>query len=240
MHEDGRYPGVGRINVMKHFDIWQWADFARGVSDDANRSALEAHLSSGCGRCQRIVEVLRGVAVAAASKADYEPPDYVIRLVKAIFPVHAHQKVLSPRLVFDSFRQPLPAGMRSQDRLARHALYEAGNLSLDLQVEREPDGGLITLIGQLADRESPEASTANVPVLLMARENLVACTTCNRFGEFQLEYKSAPHLRLSVPLPSAETRLELPLNRLTVDPPSRPRPATVVRRRIRRKPGGTK
>jgi hypothetical protein len=223
---------------MKHFDISQWADFARGVSEDVNRSAMEAHLASGCGRCQRIVEVLRGVAVAAG-KAGYEPSDDVIRLAKAIFPVHARQKVLSPRLVFDSFRQPLTAGMRSQDRLARHALYETGSFSLDLQVEREPDGGLITMIGQLSDRGTPEASTANVPVLLMARENLVASTICNRFGEFQLQYKSAPHLRLSVPLPSAETRLELPLNRLTVEPSARLRATSLVRRRVRPKPGGT-
>lgn len=222
---------------MKHFDIWQWADLARGVSEDVNRLAMEAHLSSGCKRCERVVDVLRGVAVAAPGK-DYDPPDHVIRLAKAIFPVRTRQNVLFPRLVFDSFRQPLPAGMRSQDRLARHALYEAGNLSLDLQLERDPGAGLITLIGQLADRESPETSTANMPVLLMAREKLVASTVCNQFGEFQLQYKSAPHLRLSVPLPSAEARLELPLNRLTVESP--PRAARVVSRRVRRKPGGAK
>ena len=227
---------------MKHFSIWQWTDFARGLSEGLDRSAMEAHLSSRCPRCQRTVNVLRGVAVTARSEADYDPPEHAIRHAQAIYSLYQPEKAsfsrLVVRLVHDSVREPLPAGMRAQGRLSRHALYEAGTYYLDLQLEHQPTSGMVTLIGQLADRNKPATSAADVPVWLMERKSLVASTLCNRFGEFQLEYAPAPHLRLSLPLRAARKRLEVSLNRLTPGPPSRPRPARIARRQTRRRPGG--
>jgi len=227
---------------MKHFSIWQWTDYVRVLGDEGARSAMEAHLSSGCARCQRTVNVLRRVAATARGEADYEPPAYAIRYAQAIYSLSRPEIVgfsrLVARLVHDSFREPLPAGMRAQDRLSRHALYEAGSYCLDLQLEQQLASGLVTLIGQLADRNKPAASTAEVPVWLMERKSLVASTLCNPFGEFQLEYAPTRDLRLCVPLRAARKRLEVSLDRLTPGLPSRPRPAKIARRQTRRRPGG--
>ena len=84
--------------------------------------------------------------------------------------------------------------------------------------------GLVTLIGQLADRNKPATSTADVPVWLMERKSLVASTLCNRFGEFQLEYAPARNLRLHVPLPAAGKRLEVSTGSPDARTASRPRP----------------
>lgn len=212
---------------MKHFDIWQWADFVRGLGDNVALSGMETHLSSGCRRCQNTVATLRGVVEAAQADAQYEPPEYAMRYAKAVYAHASPEKISLPRLiarlVYDSMNEPLPAGIRAQDRSSRRALYEAGGYHLDLQLERQPASGLIILVGQLADRLQPSTSTADVPVWLMERESLVASTVCNHFGEFQLEYEPRRHLRLYVPLPEAGKRLEVPLNRLT--------PAGVRRRR---------
>jgi hypothetical protein len=227
---------------MKHFSIWQWTDYVRGLGEGVDRSAMETHLSSRCPRCQRTVNVLRGVAVTARGEAGYEPPEHAIRYAQAIYSLYRPEKASFPRLVarlvHDSVREPLPAGMRGQDRLSRHALYEAGSYCLDLQLERQRTSGLVTLIGQLADRNKPATSTADVPVWLMERKSLVASTLCNRFGEFQLEYAPGRHLRLHLPLGAARKRLEVSLNRLTPGPPSRPRPGKIARRQTRRRPGG--
>lgn len=220
---------------MKHFGIWQWADFVRDLGEKEARSAMATHLSSRCPRCQRIVDVLRGVAVTAQGERDYEPPEQAIRHAGAIYSLQRPEKISFPRLVarlvHDSVREPLPAGMRAQSRASRHVLFEAGSYYLDLQLEHQPASGLVTLIGQLADCTRPETSTAELPVWLKERKRLVATTLCNRFGEFQLEYAPAGNLRLQIPLPAARKRLEVSLNRLNPAPLSRPRSARLARRK---------
>ena len=206
----------GEAKRMKHFDIWEWVDFARGLSDAAPRSAMEAHLSTGCQRCQHVVDVMRGVAAAARLEAGYEPPEHAIRMAKAIYTPPGPEKSplarLVARLVFDSFGEPVPAGMRSQDRPARHTLYEAGSFCLDLQLEHEPASGRVILVGQIADREN--RPMGHLPVWLREQKGQVASTCCNRFGEFQLAYKPAPNLRLCVDVPEAGKYLEVALSRL--------------------------
>src|SRR5204863_8914803 len=119
----------------------RWTDLARGLVDARPaRSAMEAHLP-GCPRCERVVSMLRGVRTTARAEAGYEPPERAIRYARAIYSLYGPEKISFPRLiarlVYDSGRAPLPAGMRSQNRLSRHALYEAGNYCLDVQVEQQ-------------------------------------------------------------------------------------------------------
>jgi len=220
--------------TMKHFDIWEWADYARGLGGDAQRLAMDAHLSSGCARCARTANTFRSVAATAGAEAAHEPPDHAIRYGQAIYSLFRPETTSLPRLiarlVHDSVREPLPAGIRAQARLSRHALYEAGSYYLDLQFDQQRPSGPVTLVGQLADRQIP-ASIAAVPVWLMQRKSVVASTLCDRFGEFQLEYTPARDLRLCVPLRDADKRLEIPLNRLTPEISGPRRPATATRQR---------
>lgn len=230
---------------MKHFTIWQWADFVRGLGEEVTRSAMEAHLSSQCARCQRIADVLRRVTVVAGGEMAYEPPELAVQQAQAIYSLRRPEKPISfsrlvARLVHDSARTPLPAGIRAHNPLARHALFEAGNYCLDLQLEQQPASGLIRLVGQLADRTNPETSSAEIPVWLKERKRLVATTLCNRFGEFQLEYAPERNLRLHVPLSAAGKRLEVPLKELSPAPRTRPAPARPRRRRHpQRRPTGS-
>lgn len=212
---------------MKHFNIWQWADYVRGLGDEVDRPAMDAHLSSGCARCARTASTFRSVTAIAGGEAGLEPPDHAIRYAQAVYSLFRPETTSLPRLlarlVHDSMHEPLPAGMRAQARLSRHALYEAGTYYLDLQLELQRPSGPVTLVGQLADRHNPSADTA-VPVWLMQQKSVVASTLCDRFGEFQLEYTPARDLRLCLPLREANKRLEIPLNRLTPETPGQRRP----------------
>jgi len=238
----GERPGRGSSELMNHFSIWEWADFVRGLVDEGARSVMDTHLSSGCRPCARVVNVLRGVSMLARSEADYEPADYAIQYAQAIYALGRPEAVTFPRLVarlvHDSMRAPLPAGMRGEGRASRHALYEAGSYCLDLQLERQPNSGLITLVGQFADRDNAPTSMANVPVWLIERKALIASALCNGFGEFHLEFAPARNLRLRVPIPRARRRLEISLNALDPGLPDSPRPARVSRRPIRRRRRG--
>ena len=238
---DGGRCALTDFKLMNHFSIWQWTDYVRVVGDDVARSAMDAHLSSGCLRCQRTVSVLGGVASTARAEADYGPPECAVRYAQAVYSLYRPEKAsfsrLVARLVHDSIREPLPAGLRAEDRHSRHALYEAGGYCLDLQLEQQLTSGLVTLIGQLADRNEPAAGTAGVPVWLMERKRLVSSALCNRFGEFQLEYPALRDLRLCLPLRPAKKLLEVSLDRLTPGLPGRPRRAAPARRGTTRRPG---
>jgi len=202
---------------MSHFDIEQWADFSRGLDRDIDRSAMQSHLSTGCPRCGRLVNMLGSVAAIARTDMGYEPPASIVRLAKAIYQPQKPERTLA-RLVFDSFRAPLPAGVRTQDRQTRHALYEAGGYYVDLRLDNSRPAHLATLVGQLADREHPGADADDVRVELKTRKQILASANCNRFGEFQLDYRPAPALRLDVILGTSGKRLELPLSGLMDEP----------------------
>ena len=158
------------------------------------------------------MEMLGNVAAIARKDAAYEPPLSVIRLARAIYQPQKPERTLA-RLVFDSFREPLPAGVRTQDRQSRHALYEAGGYCVDIRLEHQRPADIATLVGQLADRDHPGVDADDVRVELMTRKEILASANCNRFGEFQLDYRPAPALRLNVILGSSGKRLELPLER---------------------------
>jgi len=203
---------------MKHFTIWDWADFARGVGDHRLRGAMQAHLNSGCPRCDRTVQTLRGINAVARGETAYEPPERAMRYARALYSLHRPEKTgfarLIGRLVHDSALAPMPAGMRSelQADAPRHLLYEAAGYYLDVQVEQQPESGRVSLVGQIAARNNPEANTANLPVWLLDKSSLVASTVSNRFGEFQIEGVPARNLLLRVPLPDVGRRLEVSLS----------------------------
>lgn len=226
---------------IKHFDNWQWADFARGLGDVSTRSMMQSHLSSGCPSCQNTAATLCAVVAEAKADAASAPPEAAVRAAHALYAIVRPEKVslaglvrVVARLVHDSAREPLPAGIRSHDRLSRRALYEAGEYRVDLQLERRADSGVVTLVGQLAARLQA-ASITDVPVWLMERDSLVGNTTCNTFGEFQLEYEPRRNLRLFVPLSDVGKRLEIALDHLTPGGRSPRRGVTPARKSPRRK-----
>jgi hypothetical protein len=203
---------------MKHFDISQWLDHARGFVTAAARETMDAHLTTGCARCRTARHFVQQVLALAPTAAGDEPPADAVRWAKAIAVVRRPRRTspsrLLARLVYNSLLDPSPAGLRAEDQLSRHALYEAGHFALDVRVEHERTSPLLTLVGQVTNRETPDQFVADAPVLLMARRDVVAHTVSNRYGEFQLDCAPAHHLRLCVVLDSDGTRLEASLRRL--------------------------
>lgn len=225
---------------MTHFTIGQWAEFVHGVDEPAARAAMITHLAR-CARCRQTVETLRTIADLARREAAYGPPVRAVRYAQALYsryrPETSGFTRLVAELVHDTATAPLPVGLRTQDRLTRHLLYQAGRYQLDLQLEHQPSGR-VTLIGQLADRDAPAASTADVPVWLMERGSLIGSALCNQFGEFRLEYAPGRNLRLRVPVLAAKGLLEVPLGQHHSGFRKRPGSAKFARSRARRRPAG--
>ena len=206
----GTQPAQAGGSEMKHFGLAEWTDYARRVAAEDQRKAMEAHLAEGCKNCERSLDLIGTFAKTAKTAASYEAPDYMVRCARAIFALQQPEKVhILPRalarLLYDSFREPLPAGIRSQQRLSRQALYEAGDFRLDLRLEQERGGSSVSLVGQIENRRDPQKRVGQIPVLLASGKEVVAKTLSNHFGEFQFTYRPKTGLRLYVPVLGEQT-----------------------------------
>src|ERR1700674_1344368 len=102
------------------------------------------------------------------------------------------------RVISDSLRDPLPAGVRGLQDRSRRLLYAAGSLTVDLLVEPEADSNRIALWGQILDSARPDRRFAGVSVTLQGWKGPVAQATADEFGEFELDFNFESNLSLEI------------------------------------------
>jgi hypothetical protein len=200
--------------TVKHFDITRWADFARGVGSREAQAEMQEHLSSGCEACAHTRDLLHRFGETLLSAEATPPvPAAVLQRAEGIFRLRQPEKIgfvqVLAQLVYDSFREPLPVGIRTGRSGSRQVLYEAGDICIDLRLEFEKGGALVSLVGQVSNRQRPHHSLAGVPLVLMSGTELLARTLTNQYGEFQLEYE--PRNCLSLHLSSEQNWIQVPL-----------------------------
>ena len=210
---------------MSHYDITRWIDYLRGLVEVQEHSEMTRHLAE-CSSCRATHDLFARVAVRMQSDLQYQIPEYVIRNARAIFPANAPAKrtllqKLTGSLVLDSFQQPALAGARTGTPGMRHALYEAGDYSVDIRLEEERGSARMNMVGQLALRSHTSDALAGVPVMLLSGRKVVAESVSNEFGEFQLSYEPNPRLKLHVPIHDRKQCLELHLGSLVPKPGKR-------------------
>ena len=196
-----------------HFTEEAWADFARQQGQPEQRARQQRHLE-GCERCAQTLDVWTAVVGLAGQEAAYQPPDDVMARVKARFSLHRPEGLLEraargASMIFDSFRQPVLAGVRAAGSSPRQLLYKAGRYLIRLQVEREAGSDRLTFVGQIVDEVNPKTALQELPVLLLSDKDTMDRTVTNILGEFQLESSPSESLRLSVGIPEIGT-LTLP------------------------------
>ena len=200
----------------EHFTEEDWVDFARQQADRQRTARLARHLDTGCPRCARTVRLWRAVLELSGQDASYRPPEEALRQVRARFALSRPPSLLERTarqvvLLFDSFRQPLPAGVRAAGAAPRQLLYKAGRYVIRLQLERRTDPARVSIVGQLLDEGQPEQALRDIAVLVSKGGRALDRTLTNHLGEFQLEPNAAGNLRLSVGVPEIGT--------FTVQPP---------------------
>jgi hypothetical protein len=208
------------MRLVKHLTATDAADFVRGVSTPPVRRRIEQHLATGCARCTRTTALYRAIASTARGDGQWDPPADVLDRATDIFAIPARElpplvRRLLPRLVFDSLRQPLPAGVRASNSVTRHVLYRAGDFFIDLRIDAEHGARRVSIVGQVAPRTAPiaELPSETVSVLLIDRRRIVARPPVNAFGEFHFDYDAHAQVRLRI-LVGEQTGLDVPLARL--------------------------
>jgi CheY-like chemotaxis protein len=110
-----------------------------------------------------------------------------------------HRIKNAARLVFDSFLQPMPAGVRGVSQLAtRQLVYRSGSLMADLWLEPQADSPNVALVGQIADCDRPERQLDLIPVALHGPKGRIAYATTNKFGEFHFNFDFGPNVSLEI------------------------------------------
>jgi hypothetical protein len=192
-----------RTRKNEHSSEEDWFDFARQQAAPAVRARLEQHLEKGCSRCTQTVRLWRAVLDVADQEAAYRPPDEALRQLKGDFALRRPKGLLErvaeqAALVFDSFRQPQPAGVRTAGAAPRQLLYKAGRYSIRLRLEPGADAERLSIVGQLVDEQHSPAAVQDIAVIALKGTKTVDRTLTNHLGEFVLEPDSAENLRLCV------------------------------------------
>jgi hypothetical protein len=204
--------------AQQHFDITEWADYARNLAPPDKHRQMQAHLEAGCLRCQKVQQLFSRFALVCARESALEVPHHAERSVKALFTLgresrrSAFQRLWAT-LTYDSANALQPVGVRGAHQISRQVLFHAGDYSVDLRFEHEKGSASMVLVGQIANQKMPEQLMSNLPVILLAGDREVSRSISNSFGEFQMEYVPESDLRLLVPLESTGQELEVVLGK---------------------------
>ena len=204
---------------MSHYPDEVWTDWARGVAAPEIRAEIRDHVASGCSECRFALAIWEGVADVARRELDYEPPPGVLqsavelyRHFKPIGAAAVGRPTHFAELFFDSFRSPLPQGVRSLERASRHLSYRAGSFFIDVRIDEANTSGLASVVGQLMHHPDAESlSLEGLVVVLTSGRSTLAETTTNRFGEFAFEMDTQKENHLAIGV-GDEFTVVVPLN----------------------------
>jgi len=195
--------------MMEHFSVEKWIDFANQAVTSNEKELMDKHLELGCKSCQQTVSLWQRVRASAAVEGNYQPPESAVRIAKAAFAgvaLASRKKGAGSRvkLLFDSFMEPILAGVRSAGAGTRQMLYRADPYQIDVQLEMKPGGNRIVVTGQLLNLSNPKIIASGTRVLVSNMHGDVVHTVANQFGEFSGEVKNSGDLQLTFATPSGE------------------------------------
>ena len=186
---------------MNHFSIETLIDFARGLLPSLRVDELKHHLE-GCKKCLASYDMWRAVMGAGRREKKYRPSESAVQRAKEAFGL---REVWRPsgrktraRLIFDSFLQPLPAGVRNSMAATRQLQYRSGSLLIDIDLTKESHGaeGPVLLMGQILNAENPDRQVKDLRIFLFRGKRVRAQTNSSPLGEFRFELADAKNWKL--------------------------------------------
>ena len=195
--------------MMEHFSVEKWIDFVNQAVTSTEQELMDKHLNIGCKSCQQTVSLWQRVRSTAATEGNYQPPESAVRIAKAAFAgvglgTQKKRSESRVKVLFDSFLQPVLAGVRSAGAGTRQMLYRADPYQIDVQLEMKPSGNRVVVTGQLLNLSNPKVIASGTRILVSNMQGDVVHTVANQFGEFSGEVKNSGDLQLTFATPSSE------------------------------------
>ncbi len=194
---------------MRHVTVENLMNYMDGQMPDVEKPTLESHLKS-CRECTELHQEFSALVTRLRADASFEPPTDVVQ-----WGVNLFQPVLQPQtgglrkmiasLVFDTFDQPMLAGMRRVGAPPRQLLFRAGDVDVDVKIESMEANDRITLVGQVLS--SAAKFFDNTPVKLESHGIVRFRTRTNLVGEFSFDEVPKDTYHLSVDLPEGQITL---------------------------------
>jgi len=173
---------------------------------------VESRIST-CSECAELKQELQDLYVQLREDSSYEPPAELVQWGVGLF-----QPLLQPAaqaggklrkiiaaLVFDTYDEPLLAGVRRVGAPPRQLLFRAGGVDVDVKIESMESNDRITLVGQVLSNTSKFFD--NTPVKLESHGIVRYRTMTNIVGEFTFDEVPKDTYHLSVDLPEGQITL---------------------------------
>ena len=194
---------------MRHLTVENIITYMDGQGSDVEKSTLETHLA-GCKECSELKQEFQTLMFQLREDSSFEPPAEVVE-----WGVNLFQPVMKPEkggirkiiasLIFDTFDQPMLAGVRRVGAPPRQLLFRAGDVDVDVKIESMEANDRITLVGQVLS--SATKFFDNTPVKLESHGIVRYRTRTNVVGEFSFDEVPKDTYHLSVDLPEGQITL---------------------------------
>jgi hypothetical protein len=195
---------------MQHINTEDLVDYMDGRVSGDGKLAVENHLSK-CNDCVELKEELGLLVLRLQEDTTFEPPAGLVEWGVSLF-----QPLLQPStggklrkliaaLVFDTFDQPVLAGVRRVGAPPRQLLFRAGDVDVDVKIESMEANDRITLVGQVLSTTAKFFD--NTPVKLESHGIVRYRTMTNLVGEFSFDEVPKDTYHLSVDLPEGQITL---------------------------------
>jgi hypothetical protein len=196
---------------MRHITIENLIDYIDGRVLGVEKSTLESHVTA-CGDCAELKQEFQTLIHRLKEDASFEPPADLVE-----WGINLFQPVMQPKgkvsglrkyiasLVFDTYDQPLLAGVRRVGAPPRQLLFRAGDVDVDVKIESMEANDRITLVGQVLS--NTDKFFDNTPVKLESHGIVRYRTRTNVVGEFSFDEVPKDTYHLSVDLPEGQITL---------------------------------
>ena len=195
---------------MQHINTEDLVDYMDGRVSGERRLELENHLST-CNDCVELKNELGMLVLRLQEDIAFEPSAELLQWGLSLF-----QPLLQPStggklrkliasLVFDTFDQPVLAGVRRVGAPPRQLLFRAGDVDVDVKIESMEANDRITLVGQVLSTTAKFFD--NTPVKLESHGIVRYRTMTNLVGEFSFDEVPKDTYHLSVDLPEGQITL---------------------------------
>lgn len=197
---------------MRHLNAEKLMEYVEGQGAAESKTTVESHLSQ-CSDCLELKQELEQFVLHLQVDSSFEPPAELVQWGVSLFqPMHQPKETVGGKvrkfvasLVFDTFDEPMLAGVRRVGVPPRQLLFRAGDVDVDVKIESMEANDRISLVGQVLS--NTEKFFDNTPVKLESHGTVRYKTMTNFVGEFAFDEVPKDTYHLSVDLPEGQITL---------------------------------
>lgn len=143
-----------------------------------------------CGSCSTQAQWVQQITAAISSRDLVDAPEFVVSRAVSAFQRKngSWVQIVKAVLRFDSWAEPIAAGVRSQEQAPRQLMYETEGTNIFLMLLPSSGSGSV-LIGQIVPTR-PDMDPSGCTVKLKAKNRVLSQVKTNAAGEFYLKARS--------------------------------------------------